>query len=79
MALQLLKNPLPQGGEADLGKGPVDLFPAERVHTVLVHPGRNGRAEGINKRQHFIDFSLPILLPSRGTEVPEGEGARCVF
>src|SRR3989344_5844434 len=29
-----------QGGEAEIGKGPVDLFPAERAHRILVRPGR---------------------------------------
>ena len=28
------------GGEAETGKGPVDLFPAERVRELSVHPGQ---------------------------------------
>ena len=33
------------GGEAETGKGPVDLFPAERAHTILVRPGREWSGE----------------------------------
>ena len=28
------------GGEAETGKGPVDLSPAERAHVIFVRPGR---------------------------------------
>jgi very-short-patch-repair endonuclease len=45
--LELTKSPLPKGGEAGLEKVPVDLFPAERAHTVLVRPGGNIQGEGI--------------------------------
>jgi hypothetical protein len=31
-------------------KRPVDLFPAERMHTVLVHPGGNNQGKGINRK-----------------------------
>ncbi|MEK6550412.1 MAG: DEAD/DEAH box helicase family protein, partial [Pseudomonadota bacterium] len=34
------------GGEAETGKGPVDLFPAERVRTIYAHPGGNNGGEG---------------------------------
>lgn len=29
------------GGEAEKGNGPVDHFPAERAHMILVRPGGN--------------------------------------
>jgi hypothetical protein len=31
---------LPPGGEAEIGKGPVDLSPAERAQMILLRPGR---------------------------------------
>jgi type I restriction enzyme R subunit len=34
------------GGEAETGKGPVDLFPAERVRTIYAHSGGNNGGEG---------------------------------
>ena len=46
---QSKKPPSPfKGGEAEKEKGPVDLFPAERAHTILVRPGREqGGGEGV--------------------------------
>ncbi len=46
---QSKKSPSPfKGGEAEKGKGPVDLFPAERAHTTLVRPGwEQGKGEGV--------------------------------
>ena len=44
--LQLTASPLPEGGEAEIGKGRVDLFPAERAHFVLMCPGGNNQGEG---------------------------------
>ena len=34
------------GGEAETGKGPVDLFPAERVQMILLRPGGNNGVRG---------------------------------
>ena len=52
--------PLKPGGEADSGKGPVDLFPAERAHTVFVRPGGN-MSEGSGAGQDVND-PTPALL-----------------
>ena len=57
------ESPLPPGGEAETGKGPVDLFSAERAQTILLRPGGNSRGEGKPRQTG----PHPVLLP-------EGEG-----
>ena len=56
-------SPAPAGGEAEAGKGPVDLFPAERAHRILVRPGGNRWGEGNRPN----DFSLCTFLYSLDT------------
>jgi hypothetical protein len=50
------------GGEAETGKGPVDLFSAERAHMLLVRPGGN-KGRGV---QHINIPLIPIPSPARG-------------
>ena len=63
--------PLSPEGEADSGKDPVDLSPAERVHTVLVLPGGNDRGEGMNSRRYSL---IQSLHPNpKGGQIPGEE------
>jgi zinc protease len=56
-----LGHPLPLGGEAEKGKGPVDLFSAERAHMVLVRPGGNIEGEGSQHRHNTMKKISAIL------------------
>ena len=60
-----LGHPLPLGGEAEKGKGPVDLFSAERAHMVIVRPGGNIRGEG-QSIQAFHQLRLSLWERARG-------------
>ena len=66
----------PLRGEAETGKGPVDLFPAERAHMLLVCPGREqGKGEGENgvrqlcpRRLLTYRTPIPTVPPQGGKE-----------
>ena len=64
--------PSPCGVRRSIAKGPVDLLPAERVHAVFVHPGREHRLGGggaanmsvipVKLKQTFLKLSEHPLL-----------------
>ena len=56
------------GGEAETGKGPVDLFPAERVREPSAHPGQTRQDGGGRDRAHAPSHLHPNPPPSRGRE-----------
>ena len=60
------------GGEAETGKGPVDLFPAERERGLSAHPGQK-RKDGGELHQGFEpSHPHPNPPPSRGRELNQG-------
>jgi 2-octaprenyl-6-methoxyphenol hydroxylase len=56
------------GGEAETGKGPVDLSPAERVREPSAHPGQTRQDGGGKNRAHASLHPHPNPPPSRGRE-----------
>jgi hypothetical protein len=58
--------PSPRGVRWSIAKGPVDLLPAERVHVVFVHPGREYRLGGGGeiRRITTLKFSAAFLTPT---------------
>ena len=69
------KSPLPRngGGEAETGKGPVDLFPAERAQMIFLRPGGNSKGEGA---QSFTPH--PNLLPEGEGNKPDATDRRII-
>jgi uncharacterized FAD-dependent dehydrogenase len=65
------------GGEAETGKGPVDLFPAERVREPSAHPGQKRQDGGERHQRLTPSHPHPNPPPSRGRELnqsfPNGE------
>jgi len=55
------------GGEAENGKGPVDLFPAERVRMIHAHPGQETGWGGDIKGLHLFTPTLPSPVKGEGT------------
>ena len=55
-------------GEAETGKGPVGLFPAERVCEPSAHPGQTRQDGGGKNRTHALLHLHPNPPPSRGRE-----------
>jgi hypothetical protein len=53
--------PLPQGGEAEKAKGPVDHLPAERVHNVLMLSGGNNGVRGSENFMIPIGSTMPDI------------------
>ena len=56
------------GGEAETGKGPVDLFPAERVRMKFAHPGQEKMGWGCSAYcavQREPSFSHPAARSAK--------------
>lgn len=73
----LTRFPLPLRGEAETGKGPVDLFPAERAHMILVRTGREqDRVRGDKKQldESWRYTLITAVSPSPPPSPIEGEG-----
>jgi hypothetical protein len=57
------------GGEAETGKGPVDLFPAEQVRESSAHPGQKRQDGGERHQRLTPSHPHPNPPPSRGREL----------
>jgi hypothetical protein len=59
-------SPSPRGVRRRIAKGPVDLLPAERAHTILVRPGREYRLGGGGeiRLNTILNFLAAFLIPT---------------
>jgi 23S rRNA (guanine2445-N2)-methyltransferase / 23S rRNA (guanine2069-N7)-methyltransferase len=67
-----------KGGEAETGKGPVDLFPAERERGLSAHPGQKREDGGEQHQGPTHLHPHPNPPPSRGREFNHGFPKRYV-
>jgi hypothetical protein len=77
-----LSSPSPlTGGEAETGKGPADLFPAERVRECSAHPGQEHWDGGdLNMATNSNSAHTPTLtLPRKGGGDGRGLNLICLL